>query len=270
MTIVDAIKTVLSESSEGLTSKEIYNLIVEKKLYSFGAQNPAGVVNAQIRRRCEGLDFPSAFPTKIFCIVGYKGKKPLFHIAGTISPAQYKPSTASDNTETLPEEKMMLAYSEHAASIKDQVLENILNNKPSFFEHLVVDLLLKMGYGYDKNSGIVTGRSHDGGIDGVINEDKLGLDLIYIQAKRYSPSTIVGRKELQAFVGAMENIRKGVFITSSRFTKEAESFIERQQQKNIKLIDGALLADLIVKYELGISVVKNLSIYKVDADYFEE
>ena len=165
---------------------------------------------------------------------------------------------------------MMLAYSEHAASIKDQVLENILNNKPSFFEHLVVDLLLKMGYGYDKNSGIVTGRSHDGGIDGVINEDKLGLDLIYIQAKRYSPSTIVGRKELQAFVGAMENIRKGVFITSSRFTKEAESFIERQQQKNIKLIDGALLADLIVKYELGISVVKNLSIYKVDADYFEE
>lgn len=169
----------------------------------------------------------------------------------------------------LPEEKISTAVKEHIENIRQQVFEHIYNNSPSFFEHLVMDLLLKMGYGYDNNSGVVTGRSHDGGIDGIINEDKLGLDIIYIQAKRYNDSNSVGRKEVQAFVGAMENVQKGVFITTSKFTKEAVGFVERQR-KNIKLIDGELLADLVVKYHVGINVVQTVEVYKVDSDYYEE
>jgi restriction system protein len=132
-----------------------------------------------------------------------------------------------------------------------------------------MDLLLKTGYGYDKNAGVVAGRSHEGGVDGIISEDKLGLDLIYIQAKRYSGSNTVGSKEVQAFVGAMENVQKGVFITTSKYTKEAVLFIERQS-KSIKLIDGKLLADLLVKYQVGINVVQTLSLYKIDSDYYGE
>lgn len=131
-----------------------------------------------------------------------------------------------------------------------------------------MDLLLKMGYGYGKTAGTVTGRSHDGGVDGIISEDKLGLDLIYIQAKRYGKTNKVGRKELQSFVGAMENIQKGVFITSSIFTKEAKAYAEKQQQKSIKLIDGNYLADLLIKHEVGISKVQEFAVYKIDLDYY--
>lgn len=100
-------------------------------------------------------------------------------------------------SELLPEEKIKSALQEHFRNMRQQVFNCVLNNSPQFFEHLVIDLLLEMGYGKDKNSGVVTGRSHDGGIDGIISEDKLGLDLIYIQAKKYSPTNKVGRKEIQ-------------------------------------------------------------------------
>lgn len=267
MTIVDAIKQVLTTNSEGMTSLAIYDEIVAKGLYSFRANSPVNVVNGEIRRRCKGLDFPSAYRVKLFKIAGYDGKKPLFALSSDEEVSVSNPKT-SDNTE-LPEERISLAFKEHLDSIRLQVFDAVLSNSPSFFEHLVIDLLLKMGYGYGKDSGVVTGKSHDGGIDGIIYEDKLGLDLIYIQAKRYDAKLSVGRKELQAFVGAMESINKGIFITTSRFTKEAKSFIDRQQ-KNIKLIDGELLADLLVRYQIGISIVQSISIYRLDSDYYNE
>lgn len=111
--------------------------------------------------------------------------------------------------------------------------------------------------------------SHDKGIDGVINEDKLGLDLIYLQAKRYSYKNKVGSTDLQAFVGAMQNVQKGVFITTSTFTSEGKKYIKEQQQKNIKLIDGKMLVKLMVKYEVGVIGQENLKIYKIDNSYFE-
>ena len=125
-----------------------------------------------------------------------------------------------------------------------------------------------MGYGYDKTSGIVTGKPHDGGIDGIISEDRLDLGLIYIQAKRNSRDNKVGRKEIQAFIGAMQHIQKGVFITTSSFTKEASDFVSMQQQKRIKLIDGDALAALLVKYEVGLKSVSVFSLYKIDSDYY--
>ena len=152
-----------------------------------------------------------------------------------------------------------------------QISKQATNHEKSskFFEKLIVDLLLKMGYGYDKNSGVVVGGPHDGGIDGTISEDKLGLDLIYLQAKRYKEGNTVGRHDLQAFVGAMQNVQKGVFITTSSFTKEARQYAEQQQQKNLKLIDGKMLSSLLIKYEVGISVENNIKIYRLDSAYFE-
>ena len=269
VTIVEAIKSVLNDHTTGMTASEIQDEIVLRNLYVFKAKNPVSVVNVEIRRRCYGLDFPTSYPVKIFKKSGYKGKKPLYVISEEDDNVLETTNKGTDVADLLPEEKMSIAYSQHLESVRAHVLESVLNNSPSFFEHLVVDLLLRMGYGNDKNSGIVTGRSHDGGIDGIINEDKLGLDKIYIQAKRYSENNTVGRKEIQAFVGAMESINKGVFITTSRFTKEAASFIERQQ-KNIKLIDGKLLSDLLVKYQVGIISVQSMSILRVDSDYYNE
>lgn len=270
MTIVEAIKFVLGNAPEGLTTKEIYDEIIERKLYSFGAKNPLGVVNSQIRRRCVGLDFPTAYPVKIFKITGRRGKKNRFALydEAVHVPKESHNQKSKDTTDELPEERIGTALQEHIVSIKQQVLDCILNESPAFFEHLVMDLLIKMGYGYGEQAGVVTGRPHDGGIDGIISEDKLGLDLIYFQAKQYSASNKVGRNELQAFIGAMEHVQKGVYITTSKFTKEAAAFIEKQQQKNVKLIDGDLLSELLVKYEVGVALAQTISIYKIDTEYF--
>ena len=175
-----------------------------------------------------------------------------------------------ETADRLPEEKITEAWDKHISALKTDITEQILRNTPSFFERLVVDLLLKMGYGYDNDSGFVTGQSHDGGIDGIIYQDNLGLDRIYIQAKRYAPGNKVSRSVLQAFVGAMEDVQKGVFITTSQFTNEAVSYATKQQQKQIKLIDGPLLAELLVKYEIGLSTVQTLKIYRIDSDYYGE
>lgn len=181
MTIVESIKCVLQQNNDGLTSKQIYDEIIRQGLYSFGAENPVGVVNAQLRRRCIGLDFPTAYPIKFFEIAGYEGKKIKFRLISTENTATTitAPKT-TDISELLPEEKIKAALQEHLQNIRQQVFDSVLNNSPEFFEHLVVDLLLKMGYGYDKNSGIVTGKPHDGGIDGIISEDKfIQFDVYY-------------------------------------------------------------------------------------------
>lgn len=271
MTIVEAIKQVLEDKTHGLTSKQIYEEIIQRKLYCFGAENPVGVVNAQLRRRCNGLNFPTAYPVKFFEIAGYEGKRIRFRL---ISEAEKTPLAQLpkkvDSFELLPEEKIKVALQEHMQNMEQQVLACVLNNSASFFEHLVVDLLLKMGYGYDEQAGIVTGKSHDGGIDGIISEDKLGLDLIYIQAKKFAPTNTVGRREIQAFIGAMESVQKGVFITTSSFTREAMAFVDKQQQKSIKLIDGVLLSELLVKYHVGVDVAQSFALCKLDADYFVE
>ena len=243
MTIIEAVKIVLSENN-AMSSKEIYEEISKRQLYEFAAKNPQMIVNGMIRRHCLQLNFPTSSPVKYFSIA-YKEK------------------------EMLPEEKILKAYNDHLEQLYATVLESVMDKHPSFFEQLIVDLLLKMGYGYDSKSGITVGGPHDGGIDGIINEDKLGLDLIYLQAKRYKESQKIGSKDLQAFVGAMENVQKGVFITTSSFTSEAKKFVNRQQQKSIKIIDGKLLAELMVKYEVGVKVNQIFNIYKMDTSYFE-
>lgn len=149
-------------------------------------------------------------------------------------------------------------------------MKNVLDCSPEFFEHLVVELLVKMGYGGSRrDAGERIGRSGDGGIDGIIKEDRLGLDVIYLQAKRWQGS--VGRPEIQKFVGALQGqrARKGVFITTSTFTADAFDYASRIDTK-VVLIDGNKLANLMMDFDVGVAAVATYTVKRIDSDYFEE
>lgn len=270
MTIIEAVKNVLADN-KAMSSKEVYDKIIENNLYEFPAKNPQAVVNGMIRRHCLELNFPTSSPIKYFRIASKDGRKLKYCLLDEKRKIETNDNASKPHvqSEMLPEEKIVDVYQEHLNVLYSSLLSSILEKHPSFFEQLIVDLLLKMGYGYDSNSGITVGGPHDGGIDGIISEDKLGLDLIYLQAKRFKEGQKIGSKDLQAFVGAMKSVQKGVFITTSSFTRDAMKFVEEQQQKNLKVIDGKLLVELMVKYEVGVKVQQSFSIYKLDTSYFD-
>lgn len=169
-----------------------------------------------------------------------------------------------------PEEIMESAFQDLKKTLADEILEKIRNVEPSFFEKLVVELLVKMGYGGSiKDAGKAIGKSGDEGIDGTIKEDKLGLDIIYIQAKRWKDGNSVGRPELQKFVGALagQGAKKGIFITASNFTKDALDYTPKNETKII-MIDGKQLAELMIEYNLGVSCQQTYEVKKLDNDYF--
>jgi restriction system protein len=152
------------------------------------------------------------------------------------------------------------------------LLNKVIELSPTFFERLVVELLVKMGYGGSiKDAGKAVGKSGDEGIDGTIKEDKLGLDIIYIQAKRWKAGNVVGRPELHKFVGALagQGAKKGIFITTSNFTKEALDYTPKNETK-IVLIDGEQLAQLMIDYNLGCATQQTYELKKIDSDYFGE
>lgn len=176
-------------------------------------------------------------------------------------------NSESTNQDT-PEETLEYAYQKIRQTLAQDLLIKVRGCSPSFFEQLVVELLVKMGYGGSiKEAGRAIGRSGDEGIDGIIKEDKLGLDVIYIQAKRWSDT--VGRPEIQRFVGALagQGAKKGIFITTSRFSEQAREYVPRNETK-IVLINGEQLAQYMVDFNLGVSIVSNYEIKKIDSDYF--
>jgi restriction system protein len=180
--------------------------------------------------------------------------------------------TISEMEIHTPEELMETAFQNIKRTLADEILEKLRNVSPSFFERLVVDLLVKMGYGGSiKDAGKAIGKTNDEGIDGTIKEDKLGLDVIYIQAKRWKEGNVVGRPELQKFVGALagQGANKGIFITTSKYTKEAIEYTPKNETKII-LIDGIQLAELMIEYSVGVSNQQTYEIKKIDNDYFEE
>ena len=207
----------------------------------------------------------------MFKITGKKGKHDLYTAIDPNEPnSENNPKKIIYSEENLlPEEKIDQTYLFYKNGLKAQIKDRILACHPSFFESLVVHLLLEMGYGVNDQAGKVIGKSHDGGIDGVIFEDRLGLSKIYIQAKRYDQKNTIGRQILQSFVGAMQDVQKWVFITTSTFTKEAINYAENQQQKSLKLINGDLLADLMITYGIGLEKIKTYTVYKLNEDYFE-
>lgn len=172
--------------------------------------------------------------------------------------------------EKTPDELIEIGYKQVKNELSLQILNQIKDCSPYFFEKLVLDLLIKMGYGgSEMANGEVTPKGSDEGIDGIIKEDKLGLDKIYIQAKKWE--NCVGRPEIQKFVGALQGKRakKGIFITMSTFTKEALEYAENLDVAVI-LIDGKKLANYMIENELGVSLKQNYKIFNVDTDYFIE
>ena len=259
-TICDAIKEVLKDEKDGLTYLEIHSRIEDRKLYEFGAKSPQAVVHGEIRRHCEDLEFPSASPVKFFKIIRTDRNTNYYGLVDDQNPSPIKGKDSDEpgnlqyvldiEDELLPEEKMVQAYHRYVGNLKHSLLEKVRECHPSFFEKLVVDLLLAMGYGCDDKSGQVIGK--------------------YIQAKRYNEGNSVGRPEIQRFIGAMQKAEKGVFITTSKFTKEALDFANAESRKHIRLIDGDSLVELMIKHSVGLERIKEYIVYKIDEDYFAD
>lgn len=179
--------------------------------------------------------------------------------------------TPAEDTIT-PLEAIGKAYNTIREELSKSLLKTIMECSPDFFETLVIDLLLAMGYGYDsKESGMVVGRTGDGGIDGIINEDKLGFSQVYVQAKRWNPDQTIGSPEVQGFAGALlgKGATKGLFITTSQFSKAARKYVEDQKTMRIVLVDGAELARLMIDNGVGVSVQQVFKVMQIDSDYFE-
>jgi restriction system protein len=182
-----------------------------------------------------------------------------------VEEAQPQVETTRTPTEIMQEEYLIMKR-----SLAQDILSTVKSCSPTFFEALVVDLLLAMGYGGSRiDAGEITSKTNDGGIDGVIKEDKLGLDSVYIQAKRWQNS--VGRPDVQAFVGALEGqrARKGVMITTSTFSDGAITYV-KNIDKRVVLIDGEMLAELMIEHNVGVAASETYIIKKIDSDYFSE
>lgn len=180
------------------------------------------------------------------------------------------PKPESISVAHTPLESLDQAYQEMRSALASDLLDRVLDLSPVFFERLVVEILVRMGYGASiLDAGQAIGKTGDEGIDGTIKEDMLGLDTVYIQAKRWSRCNVVGRPELQKFVGALagQGAKKGIFITTSSFTKEAKEYAPKNDTK-IVLIDGEELADYMIDYNLGCTTHQTYEVKKIDNDYF--
>jgi len=176
-----------------------------------------------------------------------------------------------DISKATPSEALESAYENLRNELADELLSRLKKSSPSFFERVVVELLVKMGYGGSRaDAGKAIGRSGDGGIDGIIKEDRLGLDVVYIQAKRWENNS-VGRPDVMQFAGALQaqKANKGIFITTSRFTDDARSYVSQIGSK-IVLIDGEQLTNLMIDNDVGVSTISLYPVKKVDTDYFDE
>lgn len=177
--------------------------------------------------------------------------------------------SADESTDT-PEETLESAYLTIRKNLASEVLDRVKSCTPRFFEHLVVDLLLKMGYGRaGGGAGECVGQTGDEGIDGIISEDRLGLEMVYLQAKRWEGT--VGRPEIQKFVGALhgKRARKGVFITTGSFSADAAAYVQTIAPK-VALVDGKQLAEFMIDFGLGVSLARAYEVNRIDTDYFEE
>jgi restriction system protein len=200
--------------------------------------------------------------------VEFQAPKP--GVQDTEDPAQ--PAQPLEITDATPDETIQAAEQAIANSLRAQLLSRISELSPAFFERLVVDLIVAMGYGGSRDSVVQRlGKSGDEGIDGVVNEDPLGLDVVYVQAKRYSPENTIGRERIQQFAGTLvgQGASKGVFVTTSSFSRGAVEYANRVPQRII-LLDGAELTRLMLRYGVGVRLERTIEIKRIDLDYFEE
>ena len=190
----------------------------------------------------------------------------------TGSEEQGQAALAVAASEATPEEQIDAAYVVLTKALKADLLGRVLEQSPSFFERLIVELLVAMGYGGShEDAARQLGKSGDGGIDGIIDEDRLGLDRIYVQAKRYGAGSVVGRPEVQGFVGSLVGLgaSKGVFVTTSTFSRQALDYVKGLQQRVI-LIDGARLTELMVECGVGVRANRVIEVKRLDEDFFSD
>lgn len=239
-------RTYMTKAGLLESTKRGYFQITERGLDVL-KQNPPEINNAFLRQFPEFVEFQTPKQRKV------------------------EEDTEQDISETrTPEEEIESAYQGVRQELATELLQTIRSCSPTFFERLVLDVLVKMGYGGTrKDAGQAVGRSGDGGIDGIIKEDRLGLDIVYIQAKRWDSP--IGRPEIQKFAGALQGqrARKGIFITTSAFTQSAQDYVSRIDSK-IVLIDGDTLAQLMIDYNIGVTTVTSYELKRMDSDYFEE
>ncbi len=190
--------------------------------------------------------------------------------SSAVAPTQIALTDSEQLQPATPEEQIDAASAVLLTALKAELLQRILSQSPSFFERVIVELLVGMGYGgsHDR-AALRLGKSGDGGVDGVIDEDRLGLDRIYVQAKRYAAHAGVGRPEVQGFVGSLVGLgaTKGVFVTTSTFSTHALDYVRHLPQRVI-LIDGDRLADLLVEHGVGIRVARIATVKRIDEDFF--
>lgn len=195
-----------------------------------------------------------------------------FHSPSTTNTESVTPLVTSSTSDATPEEQIDAAHAVLTAALKADLLQRILEQSPYFFERLIVDLLVAMGYGGShEDAARQLGKSGDGGIDGVIDEDRLGLDRIYVQAKRYAVGSSVGRPEVQGFVGSLvgRGASKGVFVTTSAFSKQAIDYARGLQQRVI-LIDGPQFTELMIEFGVGVRTSRVIEVKRVDEDFFAD
>jgi restriction system protein len=190
----------------------------------------------------------------------------------TKAPDQAPAVETASRSSATPEEQIDAAYSVLAKALKADLLARVVEQSHGFFERLIVELLVSMGYGgSQEDAARQLGKSGDGGVDGVIDEDRLGLDRIYVQAKRYGPGSVVGRPEVQGFVGSLVGLgaNKGVFVTTSTFSKQALDYAKGLQQRVI-LIDGERLTELMIEFGVGVRANRIIEIKRLDEDFFSD
>jgi restriction system protein len=189
--------------------------------------------------------------------------------APVVGPGLSATDGATPPESATPEEELDAAFNEINDSLVTELLDRIKEMPPAFFEQLIVQLMMKLGYGGAFGVGKSIGRTADGGVDGVISQDKLGLEKIYLQAKRWGDGT-VGSKEVQAFVGALsgQGATKGVFVTTSDFSANARSYVDRQHNFKLSLVNGRELAKLMIENDLGVTLVQRYDVKRIDSDFF--
>jgi restriction system protein len=270
-----AFSLTLDEQSEPLPSgkqTKFMNRIAWTRTYFGKALLVEATARGKFKVTQRGLDLlatnPAALNVKIL------KKYPEFQTFHQSAPAdnvqEVVASGEPQSIDETPEERLESSYQSLRKELAEVILQQVMQASPAFFEQLVVDVLVAMGYGGSRvDAGKAIGQSGDEGIDGVIKEDRLGLDLIYLQAKRWQNP--VGRPHVQNFVGSLvgKSAHKGVMLTTSRFTEEAKQFVKHLPQK-VVLIDGEELANLMIEFNVGASPTTTYIVKKLDMDYFDE
>jgi len=263
----------LNEWLPSKKQKTFHNRVYWAKAHLKMAGAIENLGKGQFKITNRGLDILKQNPSFInvkFLTERFEDYKNLIHGFRKKDVIKSENQISDDDLIQTPEEELELGYQKLRIALQQELLSKLKTVHPSFFEKIVVELLVKMGYGGSiQDAGRAIGKSGDEGIDGIIKEDKLGLDVIYIQAKRWEG--VVGRPELHKFVGALagQGAKKGIFITTSNFTKEAELYTPKNETK-IVLIDGEKLSQFMIDYNLGVSIQNNYEIKKLDSDYFDE